>query len=77
MNNVAIQLNKANAVLCKFKKICRHQKFKIMPFLNYIYVRFQCKSDDMLKDYIFYRKKSLRLMFFQNRNDHTGPLFKN
>ena len=30
-----------------------------------------------LKDFIFYKKKSLRLiMYFWNRNTHTVPLFK-
>ena len=29
-----------------------------------------------LKCFIYYRKKSLRIMFFQSRDSHTGPLFK-
>ena len=29
-----------------------------------------------LKGFIYYRKKIVRLMLFQSRNSHTGPLFK-
>ena len=37
---------------------------------------FEHKTLIQLKCFIYYRKKSLRIMFFQSRNSHTGPLFK-
>ena len=29
-----------------------------------------------LKGFNYYKKKSLRIMFFQSRSSHAGPLFK-
>ena len=50
-----------------------------MQFLSHIYLQlhwFGCDIHHQLKDYIILMK-ILRLTIFQNRNAHTGSLFKN
>ena len=50
-----------------------------MLYLSPIYAMlhlFGHKTLIQLKDFTYYRKKSLRIMFFQSRNSHTGPLSK-
>ena len=47
-----------------------------ITFSEYLSPRTPLERCFCLKDYIFY-KKQLKLMFFLNRNAHTGPLLKN
>ena len=50
-----------------------------MLYLSPIYAMlrlFGHKTLVQLKSFTYYRKKSLRIMFFRSRNSHTGPSFK-
>ena len=88
INNVAIKLNKTNAILSRVrhyvniktfpiyhKKLIYHAIFE--SHLSYASsVRVQNSS--FVKRLYILKKKSLRLMInFPNRNTHTGPLSKN
>ena len=50
-----------------------------MQYVSPIYAKHRLlwtKTLIQLKGFIYYRKKIVRLMLFQSRDSHTGPLFK-
>ena len=73
-------MKQINAALSKIRHYVdiKTLKLNIMPFLSHTYLILHCFRLKIyhLKDCMIY-KKSLRLMFFLNRNPHIGPLFKN
>ena len=83
INNVAIKLSKANKMLSKVRDYVEIKTFKI----NYYHAIFEshlsyhslvwAQNSSSIKKSLFYKKKSLRLMLFLNRNIHADPLFKN
>ena len=75
---VALKLNKANAMLPKL----RHVYKNLQPVYYAIFESHLCyaslvwaQNTNSVKRLHLLQKKSLRIMFFQSRNSHTGPLF--
>ena len=81
INHVAFKLNKANAMLSELRHVL---DIKTLRSVYYpIFESHLCyaslvwaQNTNSVKMLHLLQKKSLRLMFFQSRNSHTGPLFK-
>ena len=81
INHVALKLNKANAILSKLRHVLDIKTLRSVYYA--IFESHLCyaslvwaQSNISVKRLHLLQKKSLRLMFFQSRNSHTGPLFK-
>ena len=77
INHVALKLNKANAMLSKLRyglgtKTLRTVYYAVFEFMLHL---FRYKTL-IFKRFHLLQKKSLRIMFFQNRNFQTGPLLQ-
>ena len=78
---VALKLNKANAMLSKLRHVLDIETLTSVCYA--IFESYLCyaslvlaQNTNSIKSLHFLQKKSFRLMFFQSRNSHTGPLFK-
>ena len=58
----------------KTLKMIYHTIFESHLYLSYLV--FEHRIQAQLKDSIFHRKKTLRLMYILKCNAHTGPLFQ-
>ena len=81
INHVALKLNKANAMLSKLRhaldiKTLRSVYCAIFESHLYYASLAWAQDSNSVKRLHLLQKKSLRLMFFQSRNSHTGSLFK-
>ena len=81
INHVALKLNKANAMLSKLSHVLDIKTLRSVYYA--IFESHLCyaslvsaQNNNSVKRLHLLHKKSLRLMFFQRRNSHTGPLFK-
>ena len=79
--HVALKLNKANAMLSKLRHVLDIKTLRSVYYA--IFESHLCyaslvwaQNTNSVKRLHLLQKKSLRTMFFQNRNFHTGPLFK-
>ena len=78
---MALKLNEANVTLSKLRHVL---DIKTLRSVCYTIFESHLCYDSLLwaqntnsaKRLHLLRKKSLRIMFFQSRNSHTGPLFK-
>ena len=81
INHVTIKLNKANAMLSKLRHVLDIKTLRSVynaifePHLCYASLVWTQNTNSVKRLHLL-QKKSLRLMFFQSRNSHTGPLFK-
>ena len=81
INHVALKLNKANAMLSKLRHVL---DIKTLRSVYYAIIESHlcyaslvwAQNVSSIKRLHLLQKKFLRLMFFQSRNSHTGPLFK-
>ena len=78
INNVAVKLSRANAMLSKVrhfvhKKIIYHAIFESYLFYSCLV---WAQNINSIKRLYISQKKSLRLIYFLNRNANTTPLFK-
>ena len=81
INHVVLKLNNANAMLSKLRHV-----LDIKNLRSAYYAIFQshlccaslvwAQNTNLVKRFHLLQKKFLRIMFFQSRNSHTGPLFK-
>ena len=77
INHVALKINKANAMLSKLRHVLDTKTLKY-----YCYAIFESTSlvwaqnTNSIKKLHLLQKKPFRIMFFQSRSSHTGPLFK-
>ena len=81
INNVALKLNKANAMLSKLRHVLDIKTLRSVYYA--IFESHLCyaslvwaQNTNSVKRLHLLQKKSLRIMFFQSRNSHTVPLFK-
>ena len=81
INHVALKLNKANAILSKLKHVLDIKALRSVYYA--IFESHLCYASlvwaqhtNSVKRFHLFQKKSLRIMFFQSRNFHTGPIFK-
>ena len=81
INHVALKLIKANAMLSKLRHVLDIRTLRSVYYA--IFESYLCytslvwaQNNNSVKRLHLLQKKSLRLMFFQSRNSHTGPLFK-
>ena len=81
INHVTIKLNKANAMLSKLRHVLDIKTLRLVCYA--IFESHLCyaslvwaQNNNSVKRLHLLQKKSLRLMFFQSRNCHAGPLFK-
>ena len=82
INNVAVKLNRANAMLPKVRHFVHKKTLKsIYHAISESQLFYSClvwaQNFNSIKRLYILQKKSLRLMYFLNRNAHTTPLFKN
>ena len=82
INNVAVKLNRANAMLSKVRHFVHKKTLKsIYRAIFESHLLYSClvweQNINSIKRLYILQKKSLRLMYFLNRNIHTSPLFKN
>ena len=81
INNVAVKLNRANAMLSKVRHFVHKNTLKsIYHAIFESHLFYSClvwaQNINSIKRLYILQKKSLRLMYFLNRNAHTTPLFK-
>ena len=81
INLVALKLNKANAMLLKLRHVLDIKTLRSVYYA--IFESHLCYAllvwaqyTNSVKRLHLLQMKSLRIMFFQSRNFHTGPLFK-
>ena len=81
INHVAVKLNKANAMLSKLRHALDIKTLRSVYYA--IFESHLCRASlvwvqntNSVKRLHLLLKKSLRIMFFQSRNSHTGSLFK-
>ena len=81
INHVSLKLNKANAMLSKLRHVLDIKTLRSVYYA--IFESHLCyaslvwaQNNNSVKRFHLLQKKPLRLMFFQSRNSHTGPLFK-
>ena len=82
INNVAVKLNRANAMLSKVRDMVQKKTLKsIYHGIFESHLFYSClvwaRNINSIERLYILQKKSLRLMYFLNRNIHTSPLFKN
>ena len=81
VNDLSINLNRANALLFKIKKyvslkIIRSVYFAICDsYLSYCCLVW-AQNSSTIQRIIILQKKAVRIISFQPRNFHTSPLFK-
>ena len=78
---MALKLNKANAMLSKLRhvlniKTLRSVYYAIFGSHLYYASLVWAQNTNLVKRLYLLQEKSLRTMFFQNRNSHTSPLFE-
>ena len=81
INQVALKLNKVNAMLSKLRhvldmKILRSVDFAIFESRLCYASLVWAQNTNSVKSLRLLQKKSLKIMFFQSANSHTCPLFK-
>ena len=81
INHVALTINKANALLSKLRhvldiKTLRSVYYAILESHLCYDSLVWAENTDSVKSLHLSQKKSLRIMFFQSRNSHTGHLCK-
>ena len=81
INHVALKLNEANAMLPKLRQVLdiktlRSVYYAIFESLLWYASLVWAQNTNLAKRLHLLQKKYLRIMFFQSRNSHTGPLFK-
>ena len=81
INNVAVKLNRANAMLSKVRHFVHKKTLKsIYRAIFESHLLYSClvweQNINSIKRLYILQKKSLRLMYFLNRNTHTAPLYK-
>ena len=81
INHVALKPNKGNAMFPKLRhvldiKTLRSVYYAIFESHLCYAALFWVKNTNSVKKLHLLQKKSLRIMFFQSWNSHTGPLFK-
>ena len=81
IKHLAFKLNKANAMLSKLRHVLdiktrRSVYYAIFESHLFYASLVWAQNNNSAKGLHLLQKKSLRLMFFQSRNSHTGPLFK-
>ena len=81
INHVALKLNKANAMLSKVRHVLDIKTLRSVYYA--IFESHLCYASlvwaqnlNSVKRLYLLQKKSLRMIFFQKRNSHAGPLFK-
>ena len=81
INLVALKPNKANAMLSKLRHVLDIKTLRSVYYA--IFESHLCyaslvwaQNTNSIKSLHLLQKKSLRIMFFQSTNSHTGPLFK-
>ena len=78
---MALKLTKANAMLSKIRHVLDMKTLNSVyyaifePHLSYPWLVWEHNTNSVQRLHLL-QKKSLRIMLFQNRNPHTGPLFK-
>ena len=78
INNVAVKLNRANAMLSKVRNTVQKKTLKLIChgiFESHLFYSCLVWARNIKRLYIL-QKISLRLMYFLNRNLYTSPLFK-
>ena len=81
INHVASKLNKANAMSSKLRHVLDIKTLRSVYYaiseshLCYASLVWRQNTNSVKRFYLL-QKQSLRIMFFQSRNSHTGPLFK-
>ena len=81
INHLALKLNKANTMLSKLRhgldiKTLRSVYYAIFESHLFYASLVWAQNSNSVKRRPLLQKKSIRTMFFQSRNSHTGPLFK-
>ena len=81
INNVAVKSNRATAMLSKVRHFVHKKALKsIYHGIFESHLLYSClvwaENINSIKRLYILQKKSLRLMYFLNRNAHTTPLFK-
>ena len=81
VNHLALKLNKANAMLSKLRHVLDIKNLRSVYYA--IFESHLCyaslvwaQNNNSVERLHLLQKKSLRLIFFQSRNSHTGPVFK-
>ena len=81
INHVALKLYEANAMLSQLRHVL--DITTLWPVYYAIFESHLCYASlvwaqhtNSVKRFHLFQKKSLRIMFFQSRNFHTGPIFK-
>ena len=81
INHMLLKLNKANAMLSKLRHVLDVKTLKSVYYaifeshLCYALLVWAQNTNSVKRFYVL-QKRSLRIMFFQNRNSHTSFLFK-
>ena len=78
---MTLKLNKANAMLSKLRhgldiKTLRSVYYAIFESHLFYASLVWAQNSNSVKRRHLLQKKSIRALFFQSRNSHTGPLFK-
>ena len=80
INNVAVELDRANAMLSKVRHFVHKKILKHYHAIFESHLFYSClvcaQSINSIKRLYILQEKSLRLMYFLKRNTHTSPLFK-
>ena len=81
INHVALKLNKATAMLSKLRHVLDIKTLRSVYYAKFEYHLCDAslvwaQNTNSVKRLYLLQKKSFRIMFFQSRNSHTGPLFK-
>ena len=81
INNAAVKLNRANAMLSKVRHFVHKKTLKsIYHAIFESHLFYSClvwaQNINSIKRLYILQKKSLRFMYLLNRNAHTTPLFK-
>ena len=81
INHVALKLNEANDMLPKLTHVLDIKTLRSVYYaiseshLCYALLVWAPNTNSVRRLHLL-QKKSFRIMFFQSRNPHTGPLFK-
>ena len=81
INNVAVKLNRANAMLSKVRHFVHKKTLKHYHAIFESHLFYSCLASaqniNSIKRLYILQEKYLRLIYFLNRNAHTICLFKN
>ena len=81
ISDIAIKLNKGNGILSKLRHFIDRKTLKAIyyaifePHLYYSSLVW-AQNSNLIKRLFVLQKKSLRIIYFLNHNDHTCPLFR-